>query len=150
MPWPAPREEGPPRASREQAGPPERRSRYELHLPYTIVLRLGWGGERGMVYFFASQPVALGARFGQQDCAIALRIRPDPQRRFRALRSCLTGDTLALGLHAGQNGLRIFLGQVRAPNSYILDADAETAHLFTDLAADRGHDPPAIRGKYVQ
>jgi vanillate O-demethylase monooxygenase subunit len=42
----------------EQAGPPERRSRYELHLPYTIALRLGWGGERGMVYFFASQPVS--------------------------------------------------------------------------------------------
>lgn len=35
---------------------PERRSRYELHLPYTIVLRLGWGGTKGMVYFFASQP----------------------------------------------------------------------------------------------
>jgi vanillate O-demethylase monooxygenase subunit len=41
-----------------QAGPPQRRSRYELHLPYTIVLRLGWGGQRGMVYFFASQPAA--------------------------------------------------------------------------------------------
>ena len=26
----------------ELAGPPERRSRYELHLPYTIALRLGW------------------------------------------------------------------------------------------------------------
>jgi phenylpropionate dioxygenase-like ring-hydroxylating dioxygenase large terminal subunit len=37
---------------------PERRSTYELHLPYTIVLRLGWGGERGMVYFFASQPIS--------------------------------------------------------------------------------------------
>jgi hypothetical protein len=37
----------------EQAGPPERRSRYELHLPYTIVLRLDGGGQRGMVYFFA-------------------------------------------------------------------------------------------------
>ncbi len=37
---------------------PERRSRYELHLPYTIVLRLGWGGTKGMVYFFASQPIA--------------------------------------------------------------------------------------------
>ena len=36
---------------------PERTSRYELHLPYTIVLRLGWGGEKGMVYFFASQPI---------------------------------------------------------------------------------------------
>ena len=42
----------------EDAGPPERRSRYELHLPYTIALRLGWGGEKGMVYFFASQPVS--------------------------------------------------------------------------------------------
>jgi phenylpropionate dioxygenase-like ring-hydroxylating dioxygenase large terminal subunit len=41
----------------DQAGPPERSSRYELHLPYTIALRLGWGGERGMVYFFASQPL---------------------------------------------------------------------------------------------
>jgi len=35
---------------------PERHSRYELHLPYTIVLRLNWGEEKGMVYFFVSQP----------------------------------------------------------------------------------------------
>jgi phenylpropionate dioxygenase-like ring-hydroxylating dioxygenase large terminal subunit len=42
----------------EQDGPPQRRSRYELHLPYTIALRLGWGGDKGMVYFFASQPIA--------------------------------------------------------------------------------------------
>ena len=41
----------------DQALAPERRSRYELHLPYTIVLRLGWGGEKGMVYFFAAQPI---------------------------------------------------------------------------------------------
>jgi phenylpropionate dioxygenase-like ring-hydroxylating dioxygenase large terminal subunit len=41
----------------ETAVAPERRSRYELHLPYTILLRLGWGGEKGMVYFFSSQPV---------------------------------------------------------------------------------------------
>jgi vanillate O-demethylase monooxygenase subunit len=47
----------------QQTGPPERRSRYELHLPYTIALRLGWGGDRGMVYFFASQPV------GKDRCA---------------------------------------------------------------------------------
>jgi phenylpropionate dioxygenase-like ring-hydroxylating dioxygenase large terminal subunit len=40
----------------EQA--PERRSVYQLHLPYTIVLRLGWGGEKGMLYLFASQPVS--------------------------------------------------------------------------------------------
>jgi phenylpropionate dioxygenase-like ring-hydroxylating dioxygenase large terminal subunit len=52
----------------EQTAAPERRSRYELHLPYTIVLRLGWGGERGMVYFFASQPV------GEEACTGYLMI----------------------------------------------------------------------------
>ena len=44
-------------ANEAQAAAPERRSRYQLHLPYTILLRLGWGGEKGMVYFFSSQPV---------------------------------------------------------------------------------------------
>jgi len=42
----------------EETEAPMRRSRYELHLPYTIVLRLGWGGEKGMLYLFASQPVS--------------------------------------------------------------------------------------------
>ena len=54
----APNSEDFPVFANQQAGPPERRSRYALHLLYTIVLRLGWGAERGMVYFFASQPVA--------------------------------------------------------------------------------------------
>ena len=40
----------------EETEVPTRRSRYELHLPYTIALRLGWGGHDGMVYLFASQP----------------------------------------------------------------------------------------------
>lgn len=42
----------------EEIVKPERRSVYELHLPYTIVLRLGWGTDKGMVYFFASQPIS--------------------------------------------------------------------------------------------
>jgi phenylpropionate dioxygenase-like ring-hydroxylating dioxygenase large terminal subunit len=37
---------------------PERHSRYALHLPYTIVLRIDWSGDREMVYFFASQPIS--------------------------------------------------------------------------------------------
>ena len=40
----------------EEREAPLRRSRYELHLPYTIALRVGWGGREGMVYLFASQP----------------------------------------------------------------------------------------------
>lgn len=64
----APNSEEFPVFANEQAGSPERRSRYQLHLPYTIVLRLGWGGERGMVYFFASQPV------GDEACAGYLMI----------------------------------------------------------------------------
>ena len=35
-----------------------RRTRYALHLPYTIVEHIDWGGKDGMVYFFASQPIA--------------------------------------------------------------------------------------------
>ena len=35
-----------------------RRTRYALHLPYTIVEHIGWGGADGLVYFFAAQPVA--------------------------------------------------------------------------------------------
>lgn len=37
---------------------PERISNYKLHLPYSIVLDLGWGGEKGMAYFFVSQPIS--------------------------------------------------------------------------------------------
>ena len=35
-----------------------RRTRYALHLPYTIVEHIDWGGRDGLVYVFASQPVA--------------------------------------------------------------------------------------------
>lgn len=54
----APNTEEFPIFANQQQQSPERISRYELHLPYTIVLRLGWGEEKGMVYFFASQPVS--------------------------------------------------------------------------------------------
>ena len=42
----------------EKVVKPERKSVYELHLPYTIILRLGWGGKKGMIYFFTSQPIS--------------------------------------------------------------------------------------------
>jgi phenylpropionate dioxygenase-like ring-hydroxylating dioxygenase large terminal subunit len=35
-----------------------RRTRYALHLPYTIVEHIDWGGADRMVYFFVSQPVS--------------------------------------------------------------------------------------------
>src|SRR5262245_37703934 len=35
-----------------------RRTRYALHLPYTIVEHIDWGSADGLVYFFVSQPVA--------------------------------------------------------------------------------------------
>jgi vanillate O-demethylase monooxygenase subunit len=34
-----------------------RRTRYEIHLPYTIVEHIDWGGPEGIVYVFVSQPV---------------------------------------------------------------------------------------------
>lgn len=53
----------------DDAAVPERRSRYEVHCPYTLALRLGWGGEKGMVYFFVSQPEAHDACRGY--CIVA-------------------------------------------------------------------------------
>ena len=35
-----------------------RRTRYAVHLPYTIVEHIDWGGHDRLVYFFASQPVS--------------------------------------------------------------------------------------------
>lgn len=37
---------------------PERQTRYEFHLPYTITVRMNWGGDETLVYLFSSQPVA--------------------------------------------------------------------------------------------
>ncbi len=36
---------------------PMRRSHYEIHTPFTLLLHLGWGGREGMVYYFVSQPI---------------------------------------------------------------------------------------------
>jgi vanillate O-demethylase monooxygenase subunit len=35
-----------------------RRTRYQLRLPYTIVVRMDWGGPEQLVYLFVSQPLA--------------------------------------------------------------------------------------------
>ena len=35
-----------------------RRTRYAIHLPFTIVEHIDWGGRDGMVYFFVSRPVS--------------------------------------------------------------------------------------------
>ena len=41
-----------------------RRTRYALHLPYTIVEHIDWGGADGLVYLFTSQPVDGGQCVG--------------------------------------------------------------------------------------
>jgi len=37
---------------------PVRKSTYQLHLPYTIVLRVGWGGTECILDLFVSQPIS--------------------------------------------------------------------------------------------
>jgi phenylpropionate dioxygenase-like ring-hydroxylating dioxygenase large terminal subunit len=36
---------------------PSKHSHYELHLPYTIIMRQDWGGADQMVYLFVAQPI---------------------------------------------------------------------------------------------
>ncbi|MGB0386433.1 MAG: Rieske 2Fe-2S domain-containing protein [Ardenticatenaceae bacterium] len=37
---------------------PSRNCRYQLHLPYSLVLRVDWGGEKSILYLFVSQPIS--------------------------------------------------------------------------------------------
>ena len=54
---------------------PLRHNRYQLHLPYTIVLRISWPGtEKSMIYLFASQPVGRKTCIGY--CIIAQNYTP--------------------------------------------------------------------------
>lgn len=50
-------EEFPIFANKENVNP-VRRSIYRLHLPYTIVLRVGWGGDENIIDLFVSQPIS--------------------------------------------------------------------------------------------
>jgi vanillate O-demethylase monooxygenase subunit len=44
-----------PNLDREQS---IRHTRYELHLPYTIVVHMSWGGREKLLYLFVSQPIS--------------------------------------------------------------------------------------------
>ena len=52
-----------------------RRTRYALHLPYTIVEHIDWGGADGLVYFFVSQPVDVDRCVGY--CLVARNYNHD-------------------------------------------------------------------------
>jgi vanillate O-demethylase monooxygenase subunit len=54
----APNTEAFPVFAAEERKDETRRTRYALHLPYTIVEHIDWGGADGLVYFFTAQPVA--------------------------------------------------------------------------------------------
>ena len=53
----APNTEAFPVFAAEERKDATRRTRYALHLPYTIVEHIDWGGADGLLYFVASQPV---------------------------------------------------------------------------------------------
>jgi vanillate O-demethylase monooxygenase subunit len=65
----APNTEAFPVFAAEERKDATRRTRYALHLPYTIVEHIDWGGRDGLVYFFAAQPVAADRCIGY--CLVA-------------------------------------------------------------------------------
>lgn len=68
-----------------------RRTRYALHLPYTIVEHLDWGGGDGMVYFFASQPVEVDRCVGY--CLVARNYNLDqPDEIMQAFERTIFGQ----------------------------------------------------------
>ncbi|HEY5635481.1 MAG TPA: aromatic ring-hydroxylating dioxygenase subunit alpha [Burkholderiales bacterium] len=52
-----------------------RRTRYAIHLPYTLIEHIDWGGADGMVYLFTVQPVAEAQAVGY--CLVARNYHHD-------------------------------------------------------------------------
>ena len=70
---------------------PMRHNRYQLYLPYTIVLRVGWPGTtNGMVYVFVSQPVKKNECIGY--CIIAKNYGDDDPQILKDFEDIIFGQ----------------------------------------------------------
>jgi vanillate O-demethylase monooxygenase subunit len=68
-----------------------RRTRYSIHLPYTIVEHIDWGGAEAMVYLFASQPVDAERCIGY--CLVARNYNRDqPDEVMQAFERTIFGQ----------------------------------------------------------
>jgi len=77
-----------PNQDREQS---TRHTRYELHVPYTIVVHMDWGGYERLLYLFVSQPVAPDRCIGY--CLIGQNYNLDqPDRVFQEFEDVIFGQ----------------------------------------------------------
>lgn len=77
-----------PNESREQS---TRYTRYELHLPYTIVVDMRWGGRERLLYLFVSQPAAPDRCAGY--CLVGQNYNLDqPDRVFQEFEDVIFGQ----------------------------------------------------------
>lgn len=70
---------------------PMRHNRYQLILPYTIFLRVGWpGSSNGMIYFFTSQPVSENECIGY--CIILKNYGADDSETLKRFEDVIFGQ----------------------------------------------------------
>jgi phenylpropionate dioxygenase-like ring-hydroxylating dioxygenase large terminal subunit len=95
----APNTEDFPVFAAEERKAPTRTTRYALHLPYTIVEHIDWGGDEKMLYFFASQPVAEDSCVGY--CLVARNYNLDqPDEVMQAFERTTSTRTSAWSSHS--------------------------------------------------
>src|ERR1700730_7507674 len=92
----------------------------------------------------AAHPLAIPLRLGEDHGAFALGIGADSLGRLGALAAVLRRLLLAFRLHAGEDRLAVFLGQVGAPDPHVDDIDAEGLPLSAYFIADLVHDRRAL------
>jgi len=72
-----------------------RRTRYQLRLPYTIVVRMDWGGPEQLIYLFVSQPVAANRCAGY--CMIGQNYNlSQPETVFQEFEDVIFGQDLKM------------------------------------------------------
>lgn len=97
-----------------------RRTRYAIHLPFTLVERIDWGGADAMVYLFASQPVGDARCIGY--CVVARNYNLEqPDEVMQAFEQTIFGQDR-----------RIVESQPRGPVP--LEGDAELHMAFDRVA----------------
>ncbi len=128
---------------------------HRLHRPPELeefrVLLEGFGEDAdGGLLALAAQDLGLRLRLSQQHRPVALGRGADALGLLGTLRALLPGDALALRLHAGQDGLSVFLRQVGAADAHIRHLDAEALRLGVHPLADLAHDPGAVGREHRQ
>ena len=102
----------------------------------------------GFLFALTAQDIGLRLGFRDQHGAFTLGTCAHALRHFRTFSAGFARHAFTFGLHARQDGLRVFARQISAANAHIFHGNTELARFFIHLTANFTHDPCAVRRQH--